>query len=310
MAALAARTFCFSAPRSSLACRWAGPVGAPPLVGAAVLELAPGRVALDGLVSRRRFASASSDGPEAQPFLRKKQKVAPRTRDGIPLPEGWEEHRSPSKGIYYAHKATGVTQFDFPMGPPSQEQVQFFYRERYGDRMGRLHPGAKVLLKGLTFDPQLNGKTGVCERWEPDGKYVRVKLESGQVKAVKPENLHVLQAAASRVKPQRLIEAGVEDTTKTKSSKWTAYAFLIVVSGSCVAYLALNFGWYQLGMSMKDPSEVTPLPGGTIAPLAGLQALPPLPAGWKEHMDSATGRYYYWQESDPATTTTWVRPKL
>mmetsp|Transcript_91879 Transcript_91879/g.230938 ORF Transcript_91879/g.230938 Transcript_91879/m.230938 type:complete len:399 (-) Transcript_91879:12-1208(-) len=39
-----------------------------------------------------------------------------------------------------------------------------------------------------------------------------------------------------------------------------------------------------------------------------LQASPPLPPGWREAVDPGTGRAYYWQEQDPAGTTTWDRP--
>jgi len=34
----------------------------------------------------------------------------------------------------------------------------------------------------------------------------------------------------------------------------------------------------------------------------------PLPPGWQSVMDPTSGRHYYWQESDPAGTTTWERP--
>eukprot|EP00930_Biecheleria_cincta_P069511 TRINITY_DN57249_c0_g1_i1.p1 TRINITY_DN57249_c0_g1~~TRINITY_DN57249_c0_g1_i1.p1 ORF type:complete len:418 (+),score=67.39 TRINITY_DN57249_c0_g1_i1:37-1290(+) len=34
----------------------------------------------------------------------------------------------------------------------------------------------------------------------------------------------------------------------------------------------------------------------------------PLPAGWQCKLDPSSGHFYYWQESDPAGTTTWERP--
>lgn len=34
----------------------------------------------------------------------------------------------------------------------------------------------------------------------------------------------------------------------------------------------------------------------------------PLPAGWQCKLDPSSGQFYYWQESDPAGTTTWERP--
>jgi len=35
---------------------------------------------------------------------------------------------------------------------------------------------------------------------------------------------------------------------------------------------------------------------------------PPLPAGWREALDPASGQTYYWAAADPAGTTTWTRP--
>jgi len=33
-----------------------------------------------------------------------------------------------------------------------------------------------------------------------------------------------------------------------------------------------------------------------------------LPVGWREAVDPATGQPYYWKDTDPAGTTTWIRP--
>jgi pentatricopeptide repeat protein len=38
------------------------------------------------------------------------------------------------------------------------------------------------------------------------------------------------------------------------------------------------------------------------------QGSPPLPQGWCEHADPATGRSYFWMEADPHNTVTWNRP--
>eukprot|EP00929_Paragymnodinium_shiwhaense_P044002 TRINITY_DN22579_c0_g1_i2.p1 TRINITY_DN22579_c0_g1~~TRINITY_DN22579_c0_g1_i2.p1 ORF type:complete len:405 (-),score=62.75 TRINITY_DN22579_c0_g1_i2:343-1557(-) len=109
-----------------------------------------------------------------------------RTHDGIVLPEGWVEHSSPAKGRYFSHPKTGVTQFEKPTGPPTEKQIRDVFNMKYGEQIAELRPGMKVMLKGLVSAPQLNGKEGVAEAWEPSGK-IRVRLSTGELKAVKPQ---------------------------------------------------------------------------------------------------------------------------
>uniref|UniRef100_A0A7S4RCU8 WW domain-containing protein n=1 Tax=Alexandrium monilatum TaxID=311494 RepID=A0A7S4RCU8_9DINO len=124
-----------------------------------------------------------------------------RTRDGVPLPEGWTEHRG-SRGTYYAHAGTRVTQWHLPTGPPTQQQIDDLRHETDGDQISQLRPGAAIELRGLQFAPQLNGRLAVCERWDHASGRVHVRLDSGELKAVRPENLVARAAVAERSKAQ------------------------------------------------------------------------------------------------------------
>lgn len=55
--------------------------------------------------------------------------------------------------------------------------------------MGDLQPGSEVRLHGLTTASRLNGECGVLEAFIQEGGRWRVKLESGESKDVRPENL-------------------------------------------------------------------------------------------------------------------------
>lgn len=233
-----------------------------------------------------------------------------RTADGIPLPEGWKEHRSPSRGIYFEHEPTGVTQWDFPRGPPSSKQVAEDHQRRVGRQVAELHPGAQIILTGLKFQPHLNGKTGTCEGWEPDGKMVRVRLQSRELKAVKPENLKVTQAAAARVQPQRLIEGKAEDTGGA-GGLWASRNQVLGILG--VGAIAMWFVRFALFLAdeaaKKAAAERAALEGPSEEASAVAVAVVALPPGWCERVDPATGKCYFWRADNPVGTTTWVRPK-
>lgn len=131
---------------------------------------------------------SDSFDPEANP-LKKKPKGPMYTRDGVPLPLGWEEVRSPSRGIYYAHRASGVTQWDIPRGPPTKEQLAQVREDKHGRQLEALQPGGMVTFRNVVSAPQLNGKRGTCVRWDHASGRVHVRLPTGELKAVKPENL-------------------------------------------------------------------------------------------------------------------------
>lgn len=52
--------------------------------------------------------------------------------------------------------------------------------------------GSKVQLHGLQGAPELNGVLGACEEWDDGKTRWMVRLESGEVRSVKPENLTVV----------------------------------------------------------------------------------------------------------------------
>ncbi|CAL1142064.1 unnamed protein product [Cladocopium goreaui] len=220
-------------------------------------------------------------------------KTAFKTRKGLQLPEGWREITSPSKGVYYAHDS-GATQFDFPKGPPAAAEVrraQNERAERYGHRTQQLCPGATVRLIGLERFPQLEGKTGTCVQLDPDG-YVRVRLDSGELKAVKLKNLMLVTppepSAASR---QSAASRPPNAQTKEKSKSF------------------LRLYQYYL-LSEQDRTRAEQKEAAKSSPKAAGPTVPkePLPEGWCAHLDPGTGRLYYWQEVDPSNTVTWDRP--
>merc|ERR1712194_148830 len=89
-----------------------------------------------------------------------------------------------------SHVATGVVQWNVPVGPPTQKQMDDARRQNNASSAtgSKLAPGTSVRLTGLLSAPQLNGKIGICEQLTADG-WVRVRVESGELKAIRPENL-------------------------------------------------------------------------------------------------------------------------
>lgn len=114
---------------------------------------------------------------------------ASKTKDGFPLPQGWQEVVSPARGVYFYHKDTGITQWELPTGPPTERQRANEHKAKFGEQISQLKPGLAVELRNLMTAPQLNGRRGICERWEHSSGKTRivVRLETGELKAVKPE---------------------------------------------------------------------------------------------------------------------------
>lgn len=279
-----------------------------PAIAASAAPAAQWRSAASGSSGSGHFGDSEKEAP----FLPKRKSGPPRTADGIPLPEGWREHRSPSRGIFYSHDATGVTQFDFPEGKPSAKQVEEAYQQRVGHKVAQLHPGAQVQMIGLQFQPQLNGKSGTCEGWDPGGKMIRVRLPSGELKAVKPENLRVVQAAAARVKPQRLIGDDKRADTGGAGGTWSTRPQVLGLLGfGAVAFWAARYAWFLSDDAARRAAAAQAEAEAAAQELAlAAAALAPLPAGWSECVDPASGKSYYWKEENPTGTTTWTRPKF
>lgn len=258
-----------------------------------------------------------------------KPKMQGRTADGITLPEGWSEHRSPSRGVFYAHEPTGVTQWEIPRGPPTKQQAGEARDAKYGQKLSQLHPGAKVRFIGLRFAPQLNGKTAVCDRWDHASGMVRVRLLSGELKAVKPENLMVIQASAQRLQPQKLLPGAGAKTEHAADRLWASPGFaLAVVTSGVVALWAFRYKLHEAdtrareALSQVDAGTVVAASAARLgdsgvaevaqpqfaADPAAAMVLQPLPPGWREATDPTSGRSYYWKDNSPALTTTWERP--
>lgn len=58
--------------------------------------------------------------------------------------------------------------------------------------------GTCVLLQNLETAPSLNGQKGVCQEFVAETGRWNVRLQNGELKAFKPENLHVLPASVNR----------------------------------------------------------------------------------------------------------------
>eukprot|EP00928_Gymnodinium_smaydae_P006597 TRINITY_DN1233_c0_g1_i1.p1 TRINITY_DN1233_c0_g1~~TRINITY_DN1233_c0_g1_i1.p1 ORF type:complete len:427 (+),score=41.00 TRINITY_DN1233_c0_g1_i1:44-1282(+) len=133
--------------------------------------------------SRRYVHDGQDDGPL---FAGRRLRVS-NTRGGVPLPVGWQEAVSPARGTYYFHRQSGVTQWELPTGPPTAKQLAQAHQMKYGEQLSQLKPGIEVELRNIQSAPQLNGKRGTCERWDSSSGKVIVRLNSGELKAVKAE---------------------------------------------------------------------------------------------------------------------------
>mmetsp|Transcript_15205 Transcript_15205/g.29353 ORF Transcript_15205/g.29353 Transcript_15205/m.29353 type:complete len:236 (+) Transcript_15205:32-739(+) len=174
------------------------------------------------------------------------------SRSGVPLPKGWLEHTS-SRGSWFAHEESGVTQWTFPTGPPSKEQVAALRRQGRGEHIDRLRPGAVVELRGLRSAPQLNGQHGTCEHWDHSSGWVRVRLGSGQVKAIKPENLFPREAfvdrrdeVRQRQEESRAKKEAAEGSEGASTDRWSMFAgappyIALVASVACTLWLVQNW---------------------------------------------------------------------
>lgn len=72
---------------------------------------------------------------------------------------------------------------------PSQMQRRRQEEER------ELRIGSRVELHGLVGAAHLNGRSGICDAWVEESERWAVRLENGEVKKVKPENLTVRENA-------------------------------------------------------------------------------------------------------------------
>lgn len=249
----------------------------------------------------RAFATWTQEPPGFR------EKPRSRTRKGVELPTGWTECHSPSRGVYFSHSPTGVTQWDFPTGPPSTAQVEQVKAERgqrYDHRSSDLHPGAQVRLVGLQL-PDLEGKTGTCVQFDTDG-YVRVRLSSGELKAVKPKNLMLVQTAGSHpvLGSTRVSQEATPKSREGWRGRRVAGTLLVCSMLGLIACFVVPQP--ESTESQPDAATVREVPQQpVVSPASSPQPLPP---GWREHLDPASGRLYYWREDNPAATTTWVRP--
>lgn len=87
-----------------------------------------------------------------------------------------------------------------------------------------LRCGLEVLINGLTGAVELNGQTGRCEQWNEEAGRWHVRLSSGDIKSLKPQNLSPdVRSTAART------EAPGQDT---EFDVWCKRALLEVPSGA------------------------------------------------------------------------------
>lgn len=161
-------------------------------------------------VGRRQVSTGRDEyatgGFSGDAFFRPKGQQA-YSASGALLSPGWCEHRSPARGIYYSHSPSGVTQWDVPTSPPTKAQLEQHHRAQFGADIAKLQPGKAVILRGLVSAPQLNGKTGICEQWDYANSLVRVRLSTGELKAIKPEFLVVQESLDFRLEHKKWFES-------------------------------------------------------------------------------------------------------
>ncbi|CAE8590140.1 unnamed protein product [Polarella glacialis] len=315
------------------------------------------RAAVRSVSSKKGYDD--SEDPDPDFFARR---GPARTREGATLPDGWLQNKSSARGVYYSHQATGVTQWDLPSGPPTPQQVNEAFQEKYGRSVAPLHPGAEVRLVGLQSQPHLESQLGIVEQWDQASGMVRIRLLAiGDLKLVKPQNLLVTAAATGfqtkRPEGEENQDAGQEIDGGTG---WRT--FLVVLSGGAFAYWILKFSWLHVDDSVRaaaasraaaaaalqdstdadasaagssggaaastgrsgaavrrkasgaatatGPASANAEPAEAAAlVVADGASPPPLPVGWSENTDPASGRSYFWKQADPSRTTTWKRPE-
>lgn len=133
-------------------------------------------------------------------------------------------------------------------------------------------------------------------------------LAEMQAEGIRPDGFvygALLSAAISSRVPQRFqdiladMEArGIRPTAETR----------VRCSEMAVVEEQLREERAQWEAATSQASAASMLPEAPRGATPGVAPLPPLPAGWHEHVDPASGRAYYWMGSDPAGTTTWERP--
>lgn len=198
--------------------------------------------------------------------MRNKPRLQSKTREGILLPHGWYEVISPARGAYYVHYDTGVTTQTLPTGPPTQHQKSAAYREKNpkGDTdSAALGPGKLVEFCNLRTAPQFNGKRGTCVRWDPSGKIV-VRLESGELKAVKPECVFAVDALKD-VRDMFKQKAQAARDEYSSSSEQAADAQASGVSWGAVMLVGLGiYGLFilagRIGHAPDDSTDLTKYP--------------------------------------------------
>jgi len=98
---------------------------------------------------------------------------------------------------------------------------------------GQLEPGDTIQIFGLTCSPELNGSTGVCERWDPEFQRWQVQLDVALwgcgLKSIEARNLSRMAAASGDAPSPKQVsepssaqrdgetEAKIERFAKTRS---------------------------------------------------------------------------------------------
>mmetsp|Transcript_34926 Transcript_34926/g.104519 ORF Transcript_34926/g.104519 Transcript_34926/m.104519 type:complete len:409 (+) Transcript_34926:35-1261(+) len=144
-----------------------------------------------------------------------------------------------------------------------------------------------------------------------DGTGARAALEEMRRSGLRPSVVTYTSLLAGLSGPGALVkvEETFEEMRKDGIEPDTlAYNALL---GAAVASRAPDRFWEILAeMEARGvpPNEITEQRIAGCKALEQQPAESPLPPGWHETCDPASGHFYYWAEADPAGTTTWVRP--
>jgi len=192
-----------------------------------------------------------------------------------------------NRGPFYVHAATGVTQTDYPYDQPTKEQVAQAFNEKHGEQVSKLRPGIEVELVNLKFGPHLNGKKGILQGWDPTPGMVRVRMHTGELKAVKQENCLAVELPKKKTAytaPPKEQQTGkmVEDKPFNDGfdgRKWVLFAITV---GSVLCYAGAYWDFkadmadreakekeakqnIQLGLQDEEPSKLLASAGEVAA---------------------------------------------
>lgn len=235
------------------------------------------------------------------------------------LPEGWTEHVDPASGnTYYCHTATGNTSWDKPL-PPERRALKKTLT--FAEKNAPLPEGWVEHIDPASGNPYyIHTESGVST-WEkplpPQGKALKRSMTIAQREAPLPEGWVESVDAATGKTYYSHAETGKSTWDKPLPPERKALKRTMTMAQQ---EAALPEGWTE----MTDPASgglyyyhadkglttwekpVPPERKALQRSMTMAEKAYPLPAGWVENVDPASGKKYYSHAETGAST--WEKP--